>query len=107
MNRRARVANAVAFGLVRALALAFLVMVVFVLLYTVFQGRSELTRGAFYTNPPSTDHAGSGAGPQIFNTAYLLVLTMIFTVPTGVASGIYFAEYAGTGRVVNAIRRAT
>jgi phosphate transport system permease protein len=107
MNRRARVSNAIAFGLVRALALAFLILVLSVLFYTIVQGRSELTRGAFYTSPPSTDHAGSGAGPQIFNTFYLLVLTMVFTVPTGVASGIYFAEYAGTGRIVNAVRRAT
>ena len=107
MNRRARVTNAVAFGVIRALAIAFLLLVIFVLLYTVFQGRGELTRGAFYTSPPSTDRAGSGAGPQIFNTVYLLILTVILTVPTGLAAGIYFAEYAGTGRAVNAIRRAT
>ena len=50
---------------------------------------------------------GSGAGPQIFNTFYLLVSTVILTVPTGLAAGIYFAEYAGTGRFVNAVRRAT
>jgi phosphate transport system permease protein len=107
VNRRARVTNAIAFGAIRALALTFLLLVIYVLLYTVFQGRSELARGAFYTNPPSTDHAGSGAGPQIFNTFYLLFLTIILTVPTGLASGIYFAEYAGTGKLVNAIRRAT
>lgn len=107
MNRRARVNNALAFGLIRAIAIVFLLLVVYVLLYTVVQGWSELTRGGFYTSPPSTDHAGSGAGPQIFNTFYLLILTVILTVPSGYAAGIYFAEYAGTGRLVNAIRRAT
>jgi phosphate transport system permease protein len=107
MNRRARVTNAVAFGLVRAVAALFLGIVVSVLVYTVVQGRSELVRGAFYTNHPITDGPGSGAGPQIYNTFYLLILTLILVVPTGLASGIYFAEYAGTGRVVNAIRRAT
>ncbi|HEY7926471.1 MAG: phosphate ABC transporter permease PstA [Candidatus Dormibacteria bacterium] len=107
MNRRARLTNAVAFGAVRALALAFILLVVVVLVFTVFQGRTELARAAFYTSPPSTDRVGSGAGPQIFNTFYLLFLTLILTVPTGLAAGIYFAEYAGTGRVVNAVRRAT
>ena len=107
MNRRARITNAVAFNAIRVVAIVFLGLVVFVLLDTVFQGRSELTRGAFYTKPPITDGPGSGAGPQIFNTFYLLVLTIIFTVPTGLASGIYFAEYAGTGPVINAVRRAT
>ena len=107
MNRRARLNNAIAFGLIRALALMFLLVVVAMLVYIVYQGRSELTRGAFYTNVPSTDSSGSGAGPQIFNTFYLLILTIILTVPSGLAAGIFFAEYAGTGRVVNAIRRAT
>jgi phosphate transport system permease protein len=107
VNRRARLTNTVAFGAVRALALAFILLVVLVLVFTVFQGRSELGRAAFYTSPPSTDRVGSGAGPQIFNTFYLLFLTLILTVPTGLAAGIYFAEYAGTGRFVNAVRRAT
>jgi phosphate transport system permease protein len=107
MNRRARVTNTIAFSAIRVVAIVFLGLVLFVLLDTVVQGLSELIRGDFYTRPPSTDSAGSGAGPQIFNTFYLLVLTLILTVPTGLASGIYFAEYAGTGRLVNAARRAT
>lgn len=107
MNRRARINNAIAYGIIRFLAFAFVLLVVFLLLDTVFAGRNELFRGAFYTNPPSTDHAGGGIGPQLFNTAYLLVLTMIFTVPIGLASGIYFAEFAGEGRFTNAVRRAT
>jgi phosphate transport system permease protein len=107
VNRRARLTNAMAFGAVRTLAVAFVLLVVVVLVYTVIQGRSELARAAFYTSPPSTDRVGSGAGPQIFNTFYLLVSTVILTVPTGLAAGIYFAEYAGTGAFVNAVRRAT
>ena len=107
MNARARRNNAIAFGVIRGLAILFLAVVVAMLVFIVFQGRNELTRGAFYTNVPSTDHAGSGAGPQIFNTFYLLVLTVILTIPSGLAAGIYFAEYAGTGRFVNAVRRAT
>lgn len=107
MNRRARATNALAFGVIRALAVAFLLLVIGLLLFTVVKGRQELFRPGFYSNPPHTDRPGSGAGPQIFNTFYLLILTVILTVPTGLASGIYFAEYAGTGRLVNAIRRAT
>jgi phosphate transport system permease protein len=107
MNRRARATNVIAFATIRTVAAIFLALVICVLVYTVVQGRSELARGAFYTNAPITDGPGSGAGPQIFNTFYLLILTLILTIPTGMASGIYFAEYARTGRIVNAIRRAT
>lgn len=107
MNARARLHNRLAFAAVGALAAGFVVLVVAVLVFAIVQGRPELLRPAFYTTPPSTDHSGSGAGPQLFNTGYLLVLTLIFTVPIGLASGIYFAEYAGTGRFANAVRRAT
>ena len=40
MNRRARRNNAIAFGAIRALALAFLLLVIFVLLYIVVEGLS-------------------------------------------------------------------
>ena len=107
MNRRARVANGAALTVIGALAAGFVLLVVGVLVYTVVQGHSEIFRGGFYTSSPHTDRAGSGAGPQIFNTFYLLVLTVILTVPSGMAAGIYFAEYAGEGRAINLVRRAT
>lgn len=107
MNRRARIGNAIAINLLRGIALAFVAVVAYALILTVVKGWGELTRLAFYTNPPSTDHAGSGIGPQLFNTAYLMVLTMLVTVPIGVGSGIYFAEYAGEGKLTNLARRAT
>ena len=107
MNRRARIANAIAVGSVRAISAAFLAVVLLALLYSVGSGHEELLRGAFYTSPPSTDSPGSGIGPQLFNTAYLMVLTLIVVIPTGLAAGIYFAEYAGNGVFTNAARRAT
>ena len=107
MNRRARLANTVALGGIRLIAVAFLAVVLLALLYSVGAGRDELIRGAFYTSSPSTDAPGSGVGPQLFNTAYLLVLTLVIVIPLGLGSGIYFAEYAGNGRFANAARRAT
>src|SRR5579875_3605571 len=42
--------------------------------------------------------AGGGIGPEIFNSFYILCLTLIFTVPIALLSGIYLQEYAKSGR---------
>lgn len=107
MNRRARVGNAVAVGLIRSIVSVLVILLAAIIVYSVVTGWGELARPRFYTNVPTTTGSGSGVGPQIFNTAYLLVLTVILTIPTGLGAGIYFAEYAGSGRFTNLVRRAT
>lgn len=58
---------------------------------------------SFLTSDPSRTDVG-GVGPILFNSFYILVLTIIITVPIGVIGGIYMAEYAGEGRIPNLIR---
>ncbi|SHI48653.1 phosphate ABC transporter permease PstA [Desulfofundulus thermosubterraneus] len=58
----------------------------------------------FLTTPPQTIIAGGGVGPQIFNSFYLLLLTMLISAPLGLLAGIYLAEYASRGRVTEYIR---
>jgi phosphate transport system permease protein len=107
VNTRARFANTVAITVVRALALLVIALLVYIVVYLVAHGFSELRRLDFYTKPPNTGGPGGGVGPQLYNTFYVLLLSMILTVPLGLFAGIYFAEYAGTGKITNAIRRAT
>ncbi|MGI9861028.1 phosphate ABC transporter permease PstA [Moorella naiadis] len=66
--------------------------------YLLFKGGRWLN-WAFITRPPENLKAGGGVGPQLFNSFYLLFLSMIFTIPLGVGAGIYLAEYAGRGDV--------
>lgn len=58
----------------------------------------------FLTSPPSNISAGGGIGPQIFNSFYLLCLTMIIDAPLGLLAGIYLAEYAKENRITGLIR---
>jgi phosphate transport system permease protein len=51
-----------------------------------------------------SESALGGLGPILWNSIYILVLTLLITVPLGVAGGIYMAEYAGQGRLTSAIR---
>ncbi|WP_017726817.1 phosphate ABC transporter permease PstA [Halalkalibacterium ligniniphilum] len=71
--------------------------------YIIFNGFSKLNL-AFLTTPPSSIQAGGGIGPQLFNSFYILFLTMLITVPLGLGGGIYMAEYAKPGKVTDFIR---
>jgi phosphate transport system permease protein len=58
----------------------------------------------FLTGLPSEMEAGGGVGPQIYNSFYILFLTLAMTVPIALAAGIYVQEYAATGRFRDAVQ---
>jgi phosphate transport system permease protein len=65
--------------------------------YLFFQGYSEVS-WHFLTGYPQSATAGGGVGPEIFNSFYILVLTLIFTLPISILAGVYLQEYSGPGR---------
>lgn len=79
-------------------------LILFLLLFYIFLHGLNSINWNFLTSPPQTIRAGGGVGPQIFNSFYLLVLTMLITTPIGLLAGIYLAEYARQGRITEAIR---
>lgn len=58
---------------------------------------------SFLVSDPS-DTAIGGVGPVLFNSLYVLGLTLLLTVPLGILGGIYMAEYAGEGRLTSVVR---
>jgi phosphate transport system permease protein len=71
--------------------------------YIIVNGFKQLSFD-FITNPSSAVMAGGGIRDQLFNSLYILVITMIITVPLGIGGGIYMAEYAKPGKVTDFIR---
>ncbi len=47
--------------------------------YIVYRGFGQVS-WSFLTSPPSSYLEGGGIGPQLFNSFYILFLTMLFTV---------------------------
>ena len=47
---------------------------------------------------------GGGLGNLLFNTIYLVFLSLLVSVPLGVAAGIYMAEYARAGKFTHFLR---
>ena len=107
MTPRLRLQNDIALAVLRGMVLLLMALLAWVVAFLAIQGWHELIRPAFYTSTPNIAGPGSGVGPQLFNTFYVLVLSMLFTVPLGLSGGIFFAEYAGTGAFTNLLRRAS
>ena len=49
----------------------------------------------FLTEPSKAYQEGGGIGIQLFNSIYLLLITMIISFPISLGAGIYLSEYAG------------
>ncbi|MDP4097881.1 phosphate ABC transporter permease PstA [Paenibacillus sp. P96] len=71
--------------------------------FILFRGISHISWD-FLTSAPQTLRVGGGIGPQLFNSVFLLVLTLIITIPLGWGAGIYMAQYAKPGRLTDFIR---
>lgn len=61
---------------------------------------------SFITGRPSLIRAGGGVGPFLFNSFYLLLLSLIMSVPLGMAAGVWLSEYARRGHLSDSIRVA-
>ncbi|ABP92270.1 putative phosphate ABC transporter (permease protein) [Streptococcus suis 98HAH33] len=56
------------------------------------------------TSKSSSYKAGGGIGIQLYNSFFLLVVTLLISVPLSTGAGIYLAEYAKKGPLTNFIR---
>lgn len=80
-----------------AAALAIVALLAFFVGYIFYLGWHSIS-WHFLTAPPSETEAGGGVGPEIFNSFYILIMTLLFTTPIAMAGGVYLQEYARPGR---------
>ena len=71
--------------------------------YIIYNGRHSLNL-SFLFGMPKIDEPGGGIGPQLFNSFYMLIISLIITVPIGIGAGIYMSQYAKEGKILNIIR---
>ena len=89
-------------GLSIALAL---VPLAFILFFVVSQGIRAITVDFFTQMPKPVGEVGGGMANAIAGTLIIVGLGALFAVPTGIISGVYLSEYAGT-RLSSALRFA-
>ncbi|MEJ9150887.1 phosphate ABC transporter permease PstA [Bacillus smithii] len=100
---KAKIADRIATVVFYIIALLLVLLLAGLLGYILLKGLSHIS-WHFITSPPESFQAGGGIGPQLFNSLYLLVLTMLISVPLSLGAGIYMAEYAKKNIWTNILR---
>ena len=95
--------NSLAMGGLWLCGFFVLALLVAFLAYILYKGLPVLSL-SFIFGRSSDIMAGGGVGSQLFNSFYLLFLSMLVSIPVAVGAGIYLAEYARDTRFTRAIR---
>lgn len=80
-----------------------LILIFGLLLYILYRGLPKITPD-FLVGLPDEIEAGGGVGPFLFNSFYVLIISLVISIPIGVGSGVYLAEYARNNRFTDFIR---
>jgi phosphate transport system permease protein len=89
----ARLRQKIAFTILGLATLAVVIPIILTMLYIVRHGISAVS-WEFITQPPRQGMRHGGIFPAIVGTVYLIVGTMVFSLPLGILSAIYLVEYA-------------
>ena len=100
-----RVIEQIGFMALRLITLLTVLPILGLVGYIIAKGSPALNWG-FLTQMPTDGMRAGGIMPAIMGTLYLTLGTALFSVPLGVAAGIYIAEYAADNRATRLIRIA-
>ena len=81
------------------------VLTLFMLLYVFYKGLPEVTWELISTSPSYLRHT-IGILPDIMNTIYVVIATLVMVLPIGVGAAIYLTEYAKNRKIVELIEFA-
>ena len=90
-------------GILYGISIFVLLLLVSLVGYIIYKGIHFLDPNFLFTNP-KIGEAGGGIFPQLFNSFYMLIITLIISVPLGVGAGIYLSQYAKDGPFVRVLR---
>lgn len=74
--------------------------------YILYRGLPNISLD-FLTQKPSLVRETIGILPNILNTLYIILITLVIVLPIGVGAAIYLNEYAKNKRIVRIIELAT
>ena len=77
----------------------------FIVGYVLIQGVPNLS-WEFLTTKPSYLKGTVGILPDILNTVYIVIATLVVVIPLGVGAAVYLTEYATNRKLVGAIEYA-
>lgn len=102
MNKKRRVSDDILLALIYISAFIAVALLLGIIGYVFYRGIGQVNLG-FLFNVQSPTKGIMGIAGNIVNTLYIVILTLIVTVPVGVGAAIYLNEYAKPGRLVKLI----
>lgn len=99
----AKKVDKIATGILYTIAGIIVAILASLILYILVRGLPHVS-WSFLTGRSSSYQAGGGIGIQLYNSFFLLVITLIISVPLSMGAGIYLSEYAQKGRLTNFVR---
>lgn len=97
--------NTLALLMIRIIAGIVVVILAFLIGRILIQGLPHISWKFLMTSSKAFT-SGGGIGIQLFNSFYLLILTLIISFPISLGAGIFLAEYAPKNALTNVIRMA-
>lgn len=80
-------------------------LVIFLIIYILYKGIPNISWKLLSTRPSYLTES-IGILPNILNTLYIILATLVFVLPLGVGAAVYLTEYAKNKRLVNIIEYA-
>ncbi len=102
-NGRAAALDRIFTGLVWGIGALVILFICGLLFLLLMNGLPKLTWDFLY-GLPSEIEEGGGIGPALFNSFYLLFISLVISIPLGMAAGIYLAEFAPDNKLIGLIR---
>ncbi|WP_314064352.1 phosphate ABC transporter permease PstA [uncultured Vagococcus sp.] len=98
-------ADKLATGILYGISSIIVLILASLLIYILARGLPHIS-WEFLTARSKTFQEGGGIGIQLFNSFYLLLITMIISIPISLGAGIYLSEYAKKNWLTDLIRTA-
>lgn len=102
INRQDKIAT----GVLTVIVAFVLLILAAIVVYILVSGSEKLFDIEFLTGKPQQFKAGGGIGPELFNSFYLLVLTLLISVPISLGAAIFLSQYAPDNWVTSVAKTA-
>ena len=89
----------IATGVLTAIVAIVMLIVVSMVAYILFEGISTLFQPGFLTQPARANGTQSGVLYQLFDSFYLLLITLGISVPISLGGAVFLVEYAPDGPI--------
>jgi phosphate transport system permease protein len=102
--RRRRIVNAIMTAVFTACAIVILIPLVHILVYSVIKGASSINLNYFTKPPAPPGQPGGGVATALVGSGIILVMASALGIPTGIAAGVYMAEYGNRNAFATVVR---